>query len=77
MCINIGPQLNIFQLNCEKISKSKSEFIARIAYELEADVILLQETATLDDANIEKRGNIPGFNILVATIHSPSAPVTT
>lgn len=72
MGIDIGPQLNILQLNCEKISKVKSELIARIAFDNDVGAILLQETATIDEADIDSRGEIPGFR-LVAAIHSPNS----
>lgn len=65
--LELGEQMVIYDLNVEGISKAKCEIIAKQAYELNALIITLQETHTNNDADLEKRGNIEGFNLICAT----------
>lgn len=76
MNILIGNHLRICQLNIEKISKPKCEVLARLAYEKDIHVILLQETATRNEADMSRRGEIAGFN-MVAAIHSAAYGIAT
>lgn len=41
---DVGPQLNIFQLNIESISSENSSYLTHLLQKLKADIILLQET---------------------------------
>ena len=50
---DVGPVLKICQLNVEGLSKSKSEYLSRLCIEEEIDVLLLQETHTIDDFQLE------------------------
>lgn len=45
---DIGPQLIIFYLNFEGLSRDNSIYLARLLPELKADVVLLQETHVPD-----------------------------
>ena len=67
---SIGPKLRICQLNIEGISRDKSEFLARIARNNEVDVIVLQETHTANDTQLNARGIVQGYS-LVDSVNSP------
>lgn len=47
--------------NIEEISKSKFEVLSKIINKERVDVIALQETHTVDDEDIGKRGFIQGY----------------
>lgn len=74
--ITVGNSLKILQLNIEGISKSKSEVLSRIANENEVHVILLQETHTRSDEDLNNRGSLHGYK-LVAALHSPVHGIAT
>lgn len=65
---NIGPCINILQLNIEGISKSKSEYTSRLAIENDVDVILVQEIHTDSSLQINERGHISGFHLTAHTL---------
>jgi len=65
-----GEQLFIYSHNIEGISKEKCQITARIANELKANVICLQETHTRSEEDLLNRGIIEDFN-LIAALHSP------
>ena len=46
---DLDNQLKIYSHNIEGKSKPKCQLIAKIAFEIEANVILLQETHTKND----------------------------
>lgn len=66
---DIGPQLIIFQLNVEGLSRDKSSYLARLLRELKVDVVLLQETHVPDEKQMHCRGNIDGYKLISATYH--------
>ena len=55
---NIGPSLRICQINAEYISK--------LSAEENLNVVLVQETHTSSHEDLERRGEITGFDMLVA-----------
>lgn len=66
---NIGPSLNILQINVEGICQSKSDFLAKLAEAHRADVIVAQETPTVDELSLTRRGSVNGFTVAGATFH--------
>jgi len=73
---NIGPQLIIFQLNVEGLSRDKSNYLARLLPELKADVVLLQETHVPDEDQMHCRRNIDGYKLISATYHKQYGTAT-
>jgi len=69
MTRDIGPQLIIFQLNVEGLSRDKSSYLARLLPELKADVVLLQEAHVPDEEQMHCRGNINGYKLSSAVYH--------
>lgn len=65
----VGNILQICQLNIEGISREKSEYLTHVLDEQKIDVLALQETHTVDDEDLLKRGRIPGFSIIAALHH--------
>lgn len=76
MTQDIGPQLIIFQLNVEGLSRDKSSYLARLLPELKADVVLLQETHVPDEEQMHCRGNINGYKLISATYHKQYGTAT-
>lgn len=68
--LELGPNLNICQLNIEGISKDKCQYLSRLAEEFKVDVILLQETHTATEEQLRERGDIIGY-ILIDSLNSP------
>eukprot|EP00102_Acyrthosiphon_pisum_P015304 XP_008185789.1 PREDICTED: RNA-directed DNA polymerase from mobile element jockey-like [Acyrthosiphon pisum] len=73
---DIGPQLIIFQLNVEGLSRDKSSYLARLLPELKADVVLLQETHVPDEEQMHCRGNIDGYKLISAIYHKQYGTAT-
>ena len=63
----IGPTIQILQINVEGISKAKSQYLSKICLEKRIDIILIQETHTADAHQLVTRGSIPGYELLGAT----------
>lgn len=63
---NIGPALRICQINVEGMSRAKGEYISKLAAEEDLNVILMQETHTATHEDLESRGVITGFNMIIA-----------
>lgn len=61
---NVGPVIQILQLNIEGISISKSECISKVARDHSIDIIALQKTHTISDSDIQVRGEIAGFALV-------------
>ncbi|KAG8227887.1 hypothetical protein J437_LFUL007198 [Ladona fulva] len=72
----VGSILQICQLNVEGISKEKAEYLGGLLDKQMIDVLVLQETHGLNDADLLKRINIPGFSI-AAAIHHRSYGIAT
>jgi len=52
----LGPCLRVCHLNIESISSAKSEILSKIMREEKVDVIKLQETHTIDEADLHIKG---------------------
>ena len=65
----IGNNIQICTFNIEGISKAKSEVLAKLAYDLDIKILLVQETHTIDHNDIMMRGHIDGF-VLASAVHS-------
>lgn len=72
----LGPHLNILQLNTEGISQSKSECLAQLAVENKIDVILVQETHVNSEIELGRRGLINGFKLAGALYHEKYGSAT-
>jgi exonuclease III len=72
----LGPCLKVCHLNIEGISSAKIEILSKLMREEKVDVIALQETHTLDEADLHKRGQIAGYN-LIGAIHHKQYEVAT
>jgi len=73
---DIGPQLIIFQLNVEGLSRDKSSYLTRLLPEVKADVVLLQETHVPDEEQMHCRGKIDGYKLIFATYHKQYGTAT-
>lgn len=51
------------------ITRDKSEYLSRIAYDNDISVILLQETYTQDMDQLISRGTIQGYTLVSASFH--------
>jgi hypothetical protein len=70
-CLEIGMNLKICQLNIEGISRSKSEYLARLTRdESVIDVIAIQETHTSFDVDLCQRGEM--IDAIHSSIHMAS-----
>jgi exonuclease III len=65
---DIGTNLKVFYFNIEGILKSKCEVLRKLMKNERVDVIALQETHTVDDKDLKKRGFIPDY-LLLGSIH--------
>ena len=65
----VGNILQICQLNIEGISRDKSEYLTRILKDNAIDILVLQETHTLNDEDLLRRGKIAGFSVIAALHH--------
>lgn len=61
--------LRVCHLNIEGISTAKSEILSKLMREEKVDVIALQETHTIDEADLHKRGQVPGYTLIGAIHH--------
>ena len=68
--------MKILQLNIEGISKDKSDCVARLAFDNQVDVILLQETKVKSEQDLRNRGAIGGYE-LAGFIISPVYGIAT
>ena len=60
-----ASEIKVIQLNVEGISPSKRDIIAKLAHEVNADVIALQETHSTKD----KQLTIDGYKVVSYTHH--------
>lgn len=74
--LQLGHCLKILYFNIEGISAEKSEVLLKILNENHVDVVCLQETHSKSDADLYKRGNLPGFD-LVEAIHDSRYGIAT
>lgn len=72
----LGTVLRVLQINIEGISRSKSDFLSKLALENDVDVICIQETHASDQSQLRSRGNIPGYKLLGATYHQSYGTAT-
>jgi len=68
--------IRIMQLNVEGLSKSKADVLSRILDDEKIDILAIQETHTLDQDQLMKRGSISGYSIAGATYHSKYGTAT-
>lgn len=62
----VGPVTSICQLNVEGMSRSKSEFLSKYLAERNICVFLAQETHTSSMEDLNARGEIDGYDLIVA-----------
>jgi exonuclease III len=73
---DIGANLKVCHFNIEGISRDKCEVLSKLMNNERVDVIALQETHTVDDKDLEKRGYIPGY-LLLGSIHHKQYVIAT
>uniref|UniRef100_A0A2S2QD57 Endonuclease/exonuclease/phosphatase domain-containing protein n=1 Tax=Sipha flava TaxID=143950 RepID=A0A2S2QD57_9HEMI len=66
---DIGANLTVCHFNIEGISRDKCEVLSKLMNDERVDVIALQETHTVDDKDLKKRGFIPGYVLLGSINH--------
>jgi len=76
MTLRVGAVLRICHFNIEGISNAKSELLGSICRQKAIDVIAIQETHTVDNADLCKRGYIAGY-VLIGAIHHKQYGVAT
>lgn len=64
----LGACLRAHHLNIEGISNAKSEIFFKLMEEEKVDVIVLLEMHAVNEADIHKRDQIPGYT-LIGMIH--------
>ena len=64
---NLGPCIKICQLNIEGISRSKCDVLQKVLRPNVAAII--QETHAENEEQLDKRGKIPGYDLVGATYH--------
>ncbi|XP_072395286.1 uncharacterized protein [Diabrotica undecimpunctata] len=65
----IGPILRICRINIEGISYAKSQFLSKLLKDDNIDLVAIQETHCETEKQLQKRGKIPGYELLGATYH--------
>lgn len=65
----INACVRVCHLNIEGISTTKSEVLSKLMKEEKVDVIALQETHSIDEADLHKRGQIAGYTLIGAVHH--------
>jgi len=66
MTLNISTDLRVCHLNIEGISKAKCEILSKIINNNDVDVIALQETQTVYDSDLKKKGYIARYTLIEA-----------
>lgn len=66
----IGLSVRLLQLNCEEMSRFKSEYISCLAREGSADIICLQELLIDDVIYLNYRVKADGFKVATYTLSS-------
>lgn len=65
----IGPSVRLCQINVEGISYSKSQYLSKLLRNDDIDLVAIQETHCESEQELQKRGKIPGYELLGATYH--------
>lgn len=65
----IGPSVRFCQINIEGISYAKSQYISKLLKDDDIDIVAIQETHCESEQELQKRGKIPGYELLGATYH--------
>lgn len=65
----LGPSVRICQINVENISYAKSQYLSKILKNDNIDLVAIQETHCDSEEQLQKRGKIPGYELLGATFH--------
>lgn len=66
---NLGPSVRICHINIENISYSKSQYLSKLLKNDNIDLVAIQETHCNTEEQLQKRGKIPGYELLGATYH--------
>lgn len=72
----IGPSVRICQINIEGISYAKSQYLSRLLKNDDIDLVAIQETHCKSELELQKRGRIPGYELLGATYHQTYGTAT-
>jgi len=73
---DIRANLRVCHFNIEGISRDKCEVLSKLMNNERVDVIALQETHTVDDKDLKKRGFIPGYLLFGSINHKQYSIVT-
>ena len=68
--LTLSYGLKIGCIIVEGISKAKSEFLAKFAFDQDIKILMLQETHTPTDQSLKQRGFIENFD-LIGAVNSP------
>lgn len=68
---HIGPSSRICQINIEGVSRSKGEYLSKFLAEKNISVLLVQETHTESNEELNSRCQINGFDLVVAEHSRP------
>lgn len=72
---NLGPTSRICQINIEGVSRDKGEYLSKFLADKNVAVLLIQETHTESDAELNNRFIITGYDLIVAQ-HSRAHALT-
>lgn len=67
--LTIGLTIRVSQINIEGISWSKSEYISKLLAENKIHIVTIQETHTAEDFQLNSRGQIPGYRLVLQDRH--------
>lgn len=65
----LGPSIRFCHVNVESISYTNSEYLSKILKPDTIDLIAIQETYCDSEQQLQKRGKIPGYELLGARHH--------
>jgi len=65
----IGEELKACSLNVEGISRAKCEILSKLMNEEDIKILMLHETHSKDETDIQSHGTIEGFT-LISAVHS-------
>lgn len=66
---HLGPSVRVCVINVEGISRSKSDYLSKLANESHIDIIMTQETHTSSMEALNSRGKIGGYVLVGAELH--------
>lgn len=74
--LRLGACLRICHFNIDDISTAKSEILLKLMRNENVDIIALQETHTVDDADFHRRDSIARY-VLIGVLHNKKYGVAT